>query len=103
MSASPKTASNAPVVVLDPGHGGKHPGGVAHGIQEKEVNLQLALKVAPSLEAAGIKVIFTREEDVEVSLVHPGHWDKNTAADEAYQAFHQSFFMRLSDITALLF
>ena len=61
MSARHKTVSAAPVVVLDPGHGGKHPGAVAHGTQEKEVNLQLALKVAPPLRKAGIKVILTRK------------------------------------------
>ena len=81
MSANPKNASEVPVVVLDPGHGGEQPGAVAHGIQEKEVNLQLALKVAPSLKEAGMKVILTREEDVEVSLARRVEITREARAD----------------------
>ena len=42
-----------PVVVLDPGHGGYDPGAVAFGLEEKNLNLKLALMVAERLE--GIK------------------------------------------------
>ncbi len=55
-----------PVVVLDPGHGGYDPGAVAYGLQEKTLNLKLALKVAEELQ--GIKVLLTRDQDVFVSL-----------------------------------
>ena len=84
MSAKPKDTwegPKIPVVVLDPGHGGEQPGAVAHGIQEKEVNLQLALKAAPSLEEAGIKVILTRDEDVEVSLARRVEITREARAD----------------------
>jgi len=55
-----------PVVVLDPGHGGYDPGAVAYGLEEKTLNLKLALEVAESL--SGIKVLLTRDRDVFVSL-----------------------------------
>ena len=53
-------------VVLDPGHGGRDPGAVAHGLKEKDLNLMLAKKVADRL--GGIRVILTRESDFYVSL-----------------------------------
>ncbi|MFY9115143.1 MAG: N-acetylmuramoyl-L-alanine amidase [Dethiobacteria bacterium] len=53
-------------VVLDPGHGGRDPGAVAMGLREKDLNLNLAHKVAARLD--GIKVLLTRESDIFVSL-----------------------------------
>ncbi len=55
-----------PVVVLDPGHGGYDPGAVAHSLEEKTLNLQLALAVAGRLQ--GVKVLLTRDRDIFVSL-----------------------------------
>lgn len=55
-----------PIVVLDPGHGGRDPGAVANGLREKDLNLMLAHKVAGRLE--GVKVLLTRESDIYVSL-----------------------------------
>ncbi len=55
-----------PVIVLDPGHGGYDPGAVAFGLEEKTLNLNLALEVAARLE--GIKVLLTRDRDVFVTL-----------------------------------
>lgn len=71
-----------PVVVLDPGHGGRQPGAVANGIQEKEVNLQLALLAAKKLEEQGsIEVHLTREEDKYVSLGSRVEKARNRGAD----------------------
>ncbi len=55
-----------PTVVLDPGHGGRDPGAVAHGLKEKDLNLMLAHKVAAKLD--GVQLILTRESDIFVSL-----------------------------------
>jgi len=56
-------------VVLDPGHGGKDPGAVGRGgLQEKRVNLDIALRLARLLEAQGVKVVLTRRTDVFVPL-----------------------------------
>lgn len=53
------------VVVVDPGHGGHDPGKVGtNGALEKDINLQIALKVREYLEQNGIQVVMTREEDV---------------------------------------
>lgn len=56
-------------VVLDPGHGGSEPGAVGpSGLTEKELNLDVALRVQALLEAEGATVVLTRSSDVRVTL-----------------------------------
>ena len=56
-------------ICLDPGHGGQEEGAIGPtGIPEKEVNLQIALKLKKILEGKGAKVIMTRATDEEVGL-----------------------------------
>ena len=53
------------VIVIDPGHGGEDPGKVGvNGALEKDLNLLVAKKVKDKLEAQGMEVVMTREEDV---------------------------------------
>ncbi|WP_216324641.1 N-acetylmuramoyl-L-alanine amidase [Deinococcus aestuarii] len=51
-----------PRVVIDPGHGGRDPGAVGT-ITEKEVTLDVALRVRALLRAAGVDAVLTRETD----------------------------------------
>lgn len=52
-------------IVIDPGHGGRDPGKVGvNNALEKDVNLNIALKLKNLLEQNDIKVIMTREEDI---------------------------------------
>lgn len=56
------------VVVIDAGHGGNDPGKVSvDGIQEKDINLEIAKRVKIELQARGIKVVMTREDDQNLS------------------------------------
>ncbi len=57
-------------VVLDPGHGGRFPGACANGLQEKDINLSVSLKVKDMLEEQGVEVLMTRERDVHLSEDH---------------------------------
>ena len=51
-------------VVLDPGHGLGDPGKIGvNQCKEKDINLQIALKVKEKLEAENVEVILTREEE----------------------------------------
>jgi N-acetylmuramoyl-L-alanine amidase len=58
------------VLVLDPGHGGHDPGAVGkRGLQEKDVVLDIALKVREILLKEGnIEVVLTRDKDVFIPL-----------------------------------
>ncbi len=56
-------------VVIDPGHGGYDPGTHGRsGIQEKEINLDIAKRVAGLLSCEGVEAALTRSSDTFVSL-----------------------------------
>lgn len=66
--AAKESARSEAVVVVDAGHGGSDPGKVGiHKEQEKEINLQIALKVKELLEREDVKVVMTREKDQDLS------------------------------------
>ena len=55
-------------VVLDPGHGGVEKGATnIHGM-EKDFALDVALQLKPLLEAKGLRVVMTRDSDIQVPL-----------------------------------
>lgn len=57
------------VVGLDAGHGGPYPGAISpSGIQEKDINLEIVLKLRDMLERAGAKVVLTRDSDTGPSM-----------------------------------
>jgi N-acetylmuramoyl-L-alanine amidase len=60
----------APIVMLDPGHGGKDPGAIGvSGTYEKSVALETALQLKTLLEAGGrYRVELTRTRDVFIPL-----------------------------------
>ncbi|MGB9840628.1 N-acetylmuramoyl-L-alanine amidase [Thermovenabulum sp.] len=55
-------------IVIDPGHGGSDPGAVYQGVYEKDINLDIALRLKKVLEDNGAKVLMTRESDIYVNL-----------------------------------
>lgn len=58
------------VLVIDPGHGGKDPGALGTYSKEKNINLNVALKVGELVRrnCPDVKVVFTRKTDVFVQL-----------------------------------
>ncbi len=58
-------------VTLDPGHGGEDPGTIgAHGTREKDVTLQMALRLQRLMQTSGMDVMLTRTRDMQIQL-HP--------------------------------
>jgi len=56
-------------VVIDAGHGGHDPGAISVlGYPEKDINLQVALKIAARLRRMGIEVVLTRQSDRFIEL-----------------------------------
>lgn len=51
------------VIALDPGHGGYDPGFLENGITEKEIVLEISLKLKSYLEQSGASVVMTRDSD----------------------------------------
>jgi N-acetylmuramoyl-L-alanine amidase len=57
------------LVVIDAGHGGHDPGAISPtGIQEKDINLRVAAKIANLLESRGVGVVMTRWQDRFIEL-----------------------------------
>src|SRR3954447_1591256 len=67
---SPAAKRPVPLVMLDPGHGGKDPGAIGiSGTLEKHVSLATALELKRQLEASGrYRVELTRARDVFIPL-----------------------------------
>lgn len=55
-------------VVIDPGHGGRDPGAIANELIEKNVNLDIALRLEKLLIERGIDVYMTRRGDTYPEL-----------------------------------
>ena len=51
-------------IVLDAGHGGEDGGAQGNGLIEKDLNLDITLRVATLLRKQGVNVVLTRETDV---------------------------------------
>lgn len=50
-------------IVIDPGHGGGDPGAKANGLIEKQLNLDVALRLKKHLARIGVYCVMTRETD----------------------------------------
>lgn len=56
-------------IVIDAGHGGESTGAIRNNIQEKDINLDVALKLQKKLQRLpSLEVIMTRTQDVTVPL-----------------------------------
>ncbi len=71
------------IVVIDPGHGGKDPGAINKGIQEKNVVLGIGLKLGKLISEnySDVKVIFTRSTDVFIPLIDRSRIANKNKAD----------------------
>lgn len=70
-TARPAPRRRLPLVVLDPGHGGRDPGtiGTSTGVHEKIITLAAAQELRRQLEATGrCRVVLTRTRDTFVPL-----------------------------------
>lgn len=79
--SAPARMENDPfVVVIDPGHGGRDIGAPGIRINEKTINLGVALKLGKLIEKNfdDVKVVFTRKTDTQVELK-----DRATIANRA--------------------
>lgn len=71
------------VVVIDAGHGGHDPGAVGKISKEKNINLNVALKLGKQIKknCPDVKVIYTRERDVFIPLDRRAEIANNAKAD----------------------
>ncbi len=70
------------LICIDPGHGGKDRGTTGPtGLLEKDVNLDIALKLKKKFVDAGFKVIMTRETDINHSVDEIANFANSNNAD----------------------
>ncbi len=78
-------------VFLDAGHGGKDPGTIEGDVFEKDIVLDMTLRVKELLESKGVEVVLSREDDSFVSLE-----DRPRAANDSdaqlFVSFHCNYF-----------
>lgn len=73
--------SHVPVVVLDPGHGGKDRGAEGCGLDEAFLSLALVRRARAMLEAKGVAVKTTRTRDRDVTLEDRVRFSERIGAD----------------------
>lgn len=76
-------SGSAFTVVLDAGHGGKDPGALGTYSKEKNINLNVVLKLGKMIEqnCRGVKVIYTRKTDIFITLYERANIANNAKAD----------------------
>ena len=70
---TPQIDTKAPLkgltIAIDAGHGGNDAGAIGPtGIKEKDINLDISLKLKEALEKSGANVVMTRTDDTDVGL-----------------------------------
>jgi N-acetylmuramoyl-L-alanine amidase len=93
---APLTLPNPPGlrrIVLDPGHGGKDPGGenLSLGVNEKVNTLDVALRLAKILRAQGYEVTLTRTDDHYVELK-----ERSAIANQAHGDLYVSLHFNIA-------
>ena len=81
-AAAPHNAPQLPLVVLDPGHGGKDPGAIGvTGTYEKHVAFAAATELARQIQAERrLRVELTRQRDVFIPLEERVGWAQRRGA-----------------------
>lgn len=89
------------IVVIDPGHGGSQPGAIGPGgLKEKDVVLDIALKLRKILQEKGITVYLTREKDTDVTLENRPHMAMQKEAT-VFVSIHTNAVLQKSSSTAI--
>lgn len=83
--------TNQPLIIIDAGHGGIDPGSDSHGILEKDINLEIALKLQEVLHENGYSVLMTREDDNSLSLRERSDFANEKEAD-LFISLHQNCY-----------
>lgn len=92
------------LICIDPGHGGKDTGAIGpNGLLEKNVNLDIALKLRDKLGGAGFKVIMTREDDSSKSLDEIVNFANTNNADIFVSVHNNSHTLREKNGTEVFY
>lgn len=78
-------------IMLDAGHGGRDPGAIYHGRQEKDDALNLVLAVGQILQNSGVDVEYTRTTDIYETPFQKAS-EANEAGVDYFVSIHRNSF-----------
>ena len=87
-------------IMLDAGHGGRDPGAVYNGRQEKDDTLELTLAIGEILQNNGIDVEYTRTTDVYESPYQKA-MEANEAGVDFFVSIHRNSFPRPNEVNGV--
>lgn len=87
-------------IMLDAGHGGRDPGAVYNGRQEKDDTLELVLAIGEILQNNGIDVEYTRTTDVYESPYQKA-MEANEAGVDYFVSVHRNSFPRPNEVNGV--
>ncbi len=103
LSMAPAAQAATRSVCLDPGHGGTDIGTANGGILEKDLNLQVALRLGPVLEASGYIVFYTRTDDSNPSRTERAQYCNSVGASILVSVHHNGSSNAATDYTTALY
>lgn len=69
------------IVCIDPGHGGIDPGGCSNGLREKDLTLDISLRLNNLLKNYEVDIILTRDKDIDVGLLQRANMANSANVD----------------------
>ena len=89
-----------PLIIIDAGHGGIDPGSDSQGILEKDINLEIALKLQEVLIENGYAVLMTREDDSSLELRERSDFANEQEAD-LFISLHQNCYAQDESVNGI--
>ena len=86
--------------VIDAGHGDEDPGRSISNVDEKDLNLQIALKLKSALEEEGYEVMMTRSDDTYLTLTERAEFANEVEAD-LFISIHQNSYIDDSTVSGI--
>lgn len=84
------------IITLDPGHGGSDPGAIgASGLKEKQITLEISMRVKELLEKEGAKVYMTRTTDKDVYAPNASDRAELQARVNVAEKYNSDLFLSL--------
>lgn len=88
------------LIVIDAGHGDEDPGSSISNVDEKDLNLQIALKLKSALEEEGYEVMMTRSDDTYLTLTERAEFANEVEAD-LFISIHQNSYIDDSKVSGI--
>ena len=88
------------LIVIDAGHGDEDPGSSISNVDEKDLNLQSALKLKSALEEEGYEVMMTRSDDTYLTLTERAEFANEVEAD-LFISIHQNSYIDDSTVSGI--